>query len=386
MSQNAFETEFNGLTRAQPSLPATWYFDAEHYAREMNAIWRQEWVCVGPTAGLEESGAFRVIELAGDQLLAIRGDDGELRVVHNTCRHRGSRLCTASSGRFDNGRIVCPYHQWSYHLDGSLAATGRMRPVAGFAREDYPLYSVATRQWGGLLFVSLAENPPDFDAHFGVEMERLARWPLDQLKVGWSYRTTLQCNWKAFWENFNECLHCPNVHPELCQLVPLYGRGIMEPEDDPSRTDMRSDDPRFTGGLRDGAESWTPDGQRCGPTFDTLSEDDRARGHTYAVLMPSVFVVGHLDHARVVRLKPIGPEETELCADWLFPATTLEDPHFDPAATASFATQVMEEDGSVCEINQLGLRCSRHTRGVLMQEEYEVFAFHEWVRERLGEV
>ena len=386
MSENAFETGFNGLKRAQSGLPAHWYFDADHYAREISAIWRREWVCVGSTAGLEEAGAFRVVELGGDQLLAIRGDDGGLRVVHNTCRHRGSRLCTASSGRFENERIVCPYHQWSYRLDGSLAATGRMRPVAGFSREDYPLYRVASRQWGGLLFVCLAENPPDFDAAFGTETARLEAWPLDELRVGWSYQRTLQCNWKVFWENFNECLHCPTVHPELCELAPIYGRGIMEPEDDPDWLDKRDHGPRFAGGLREGAETWTPDGQRCGPAIATLPESDRARGHTYAVLMPSLFVVGHLDHVRAVWLKPVGPEETELTAEWLFPAVTLDDPDFDPAATTSFATQVMEQDGEVCELNQRGLRCSRHTHGVLMQEEYDVFAFHEWLRERLAEV
>ena len=134
----------------------------------------------------------------------------------------------------------------------------------------------------------------------------------------------MNCNWKIFWENFNECLHCPGVHKHLSQLVPIYGRGLMARHDDPEwERHADNDAPEFSGGLRAGAETWSRDGQAHGPIFAGLSDSERAAGQTYATHLPSMFVVGHVDYVRTVRLAPLGPEQTELTAEWLFSPEAL---------------------------------------------------------------
>lgn len=382
----ALESGFNGLAAAQPSLPAAWYYDAGHHAREIEAIWRRSWLYLCRADTIAGARDFRSFTVAGQEILVVRGDDGALRGYFNTCRHRGSMLCTNGAGRLERGLIVCPYHQWAYDLDGRLRATGPMRKVAGFDRAAHGLYRVAVAEWGGFVFVNLAgEAAPDFRDAFGEELAWVANWPLAELVVGETWRTRLACNWKVFWENFNECLHCPNVHPELSELVPIYGRAIMARRDDPDwERHAGNPAPVFSGGLREGADTWSTDGRAQG-VLPGLSEADRAAGQRYTTIMPSVFIAAHTDYVRAVRILPVGPEEMELSAEWLFDREMLARPDFDPGRITGFGTLVMEQDGAVCELNQRGLRSGPFERGTLMQEEYEVFLFQDWVRRQLGE-
>jgi Rieske 2Fe-2S family protein len=160
----------------------------------------------------------------------------------------------------------------------------------------------------------------------------------------------------------------------------------MVRKDDPKWRE-RSDDenPRYSGRLRADAETWSADGRARGEPFKGLSEAERERGHTYAVALPSLFVVGHVDYVRSVQITPLGSEKMRIDAEWLLPPRALDDPDLDLAGLAAFAEQVMREDGEICEINQRGLRSAAEPQGILMQEEYEVFAFQEWVRRELGE-
>jgi Rieske 2Fe-2S family protein len=176
------------------------------------------------------------------------------------------------------------------------------------------------------------------------------------------------------------------VHPGLCQLVPIYGRGLMVRKDDPRwRERIDDDNPRISGQLRAGAETWSPDGRAHAVPFRGLSEAERQRGHTYAVALPSLFIVGHVDYLRSVQITPLGSEKMRIDAEWLLAPEALEDTALDLPVLAAFAEQVMREDGEICETNQRGLHSAAEPHGVLMQEEYEVFAFQEWIRRELGE-
>jgi Rieske 2Fe-2S family protein len=380
------ETGFNGLRAAQPALPAAWYHDPAHHAREMAAIWRRSWVYLCRAQTVAEARAFRTFTVAGQEILVLRGEDGGLRGYFNTCRHRGSVLCTEAEGRLERGLIVCPYHRWAYDLEGRLRATGPMRKVKGFDRADYGLHPVAVAEWGGFVFANLAGAAAvPFPEQYGAELQWVGNWPLADLVVGHRWRKRLACNWKVFWENFNECLHCPNLHPELCELVPIYGRAIMARRDDPDwERQAGNPAPLFSGGLREGAGSWSMDGRAQG-VLPGLTAEDRAAGQRYATLVPSLFIAAHADYVRAVRILPIGPEEMELSAEWLFDPRMLARPDFDKTNITDFGTLVMEQDGAACELNQRGLRSAAFERGVLMQEEYEVFLFQDWVRRMLGE-
>jgi Rieske 2Fe-2S family protein len=254
----------------------------------------------------------------------------------------------------------------------------------GFAKADYSLYPVKVQEWRGFIFVSLAEEPPTLEEALDFKMGRLERWPLEDLVVAHTDTKTIECNWKVFWENFSECLHCPGIHPSLCQLVPLFSRGYIRERDDPN-WQAHADDPNplYRGGLRAGAESWSTDGGLSAPVFPTLSEEDRKLGQVYLTSLPSVFIAAHVDYVRAVRLWPLGPEKMQLRVEYLFSPEALASPEFNLHKVVDFADRVMSEDGRACEINQRGLRALPHRAGVVMPEEYMVYAFHQWIRARL---
>jgi len=376
---------YNGLRKAEATLPSASYHDPDRFRAEMDTIWSRNWINVCRSSDLDGPRSFRTVRIGTQEIVLLRDETGLLRAFHNTCRHRGSALCTESEGRLKGRLLVCPYHSWSYATDGRLIGVPSKSLPPGFDKAEHGLYAVAAEEWRGFVFVNLDERPTKTVAEtFDSGSVSLANWPLDELAVGHSYVKRMQCNWKIFWENFNECLHCPNVHPELSNLVPIYGRGLMARHDDPEwhkHADDRS--PEFSGGLRRGAESWSIDGKIHGPVFASLTEAEREAGQSYATHLPSMFVVGHVDYVRSVRLMPIGPEETELTADWLFPAEALSKREIDIDRIVAFGRLVLDQDAAICEINQRGLRSRRHREGVLMPEEYDVHRFQQWVRNEM---
>lgn len=376
---------YNGLPRAVPSLPSVSYYDAAHYARELSEIWYRNWLYVGRADELSAPRDFLTFEIGDQNVLLLRDAEGGLRAFHNTCRHRGSRLCRAARGRLRGNRISCPYHNWTYNLTGALVGVPAIDLGAGFDAADYPLYPVAAREWRGFLFVHLggAVAPP-LERAMDPASDLLDNWPLDELAVGHVYRRVIGCNWKVFWENYNECYHCPGVHPGLSRLVPLYGRGIMDPRDDPDWAAHEDDrDPRHRGGLRAGAETWSDDGRGTGIQFPRLTAAERAAGHSFITLLPTLFLVGYVDHVRAISLKPLSPETTEMVGLWLFPAEALARAADDVERVSEFGARVMEEDAAACELNQRGLHALGHDAGVLLPQEYEVRRFHDWVRRHL---
>jgi Rieske 2Fe-2S family protein len=385
MAETASATGYTGLTRLEPTLPSAYYYDPAHYERELKAIWNREWLYVCRADAVADPLAFRTFEIGAQKLLLVRGDDGVLRGFHNTCRHRGSILCQEPAGRLRSKIISCPYHQWSYTLKGELRRATSIALPDGFDPADYPLYDIAVAEWRGFVFVNLAgQDAPPFSSAFGREAAYLDHWPLEGLVVGHAATKAIACNWKIFWENFNECLHCPGIHPELSKMVPIYGRALMIEQDDPGfAARPATDDPKFKGGLRVGAETWSVNGLAHPNRFPDLTDAERRVGATFATSLPSVFIVAHVDYVRAVRVRPLGPELTELSAEWLFPPETLADPDFDLANVVDFALQVLAEDGAACEMNQAGLKSERHKHGVLMPEEYDVRQVQNWVRDRL---
>jgi|HubBroStandDraft_1064217.scaffolds.fasta_scaffold00041_23 glycine betaine catabolism A len=385
LSTRPVDTGYNGLTEHTEGLPAEAYYDPQQYEKELRRIWYRNWVYVGRSSELERARAFRTFELGDQRILLVRDDRGVLQGFHNTCRHRGAALCRESDGVLRSGSIVCPYHAWTYNLQGDLLRTSSKAHASGFDVADYPLYKISVREWSGFMFVALTDNPPPFEKIFDLPLNRLDAWPLKDLVVGHVLHKTIASNWKIFWENYNECLHCPGVHPRLSQLVPIYGRGLLEERDDPQWTAHAADaDPKYKGGLRDGAATWSLDGRATGIPFPGLSEADRKAGHIYLTSVPSVFLVGHVDYVRVVRLLPLGPERTEMRVEYLFSPQTLADPGFDLRNVVDFTNLVMTEDAEVCELNQRGLKARQHARGVVMPEEYVIRQFHDWVRAELA--
>ena len=376
---------YNGLAELTPGLPADAYYDPRRYELELKRIWYKNWVYVCRSSELAGAKAYRTFELGDQRILLVRDETQTLHGFHNTCRHRGSVLCTEPKGTLRSSSIVCPYHAWVYNLRGELLRTTSKRHGEGFKVADFTLYKIRVREWNGFVFVALTADPPSFDRLFDTPLNRLDAWPLAELEVGHTLVKTIECNWKIFWENFNECLHCPGVHPKLSSLVPIYGRALMDERDDPNWSAHAADpDPKYRGGMRAGADTWSLDGQLSCAPFPDLSEEDRKAGYVYMTGVPSIFIVGHPDYVRVVRVRPLGPERTELTAEYLFAPQTLADPKFDLRSIVEFTSMVLSEDGGVCELNQRGLRAQPHVRGVVMPEEYVIRQFHDWVNSELA--
>jgi len=373
------------LRRLEPSLPARWYFDPEQYRRELDAVWLRSWLYVCRAEEVARPRDFAVFDVADQSVLLLRDLHGTLRAFHNVCRHRGSLLCAGARGRFTGGAIVCPYHGWTYSLEGELRGARHQLPAPDLRREDYPLYRVAVAEWGGFVFVNPSgdDAPPLLPAFDDDGAEELSHWSLERLSVGHRSVRVAECNWKVFWENFLECFHCPGVHPELSALVPAYGRGLLSDADDPAWTPPA--DGREAPGLAPGAVTWSEDGRTALPHFPELRESDRRRGQTFAVCRPGFFAVGHVDYVRAVRVLPRGPERTELVAEWLYAPEVLERPDFDAREAARFGERVVEQDARICEVNQRGLHARAFEAGVLVPQEYAVLGFHEWLRARLGD-
>jgi Rieske 2Fe-2S family protein len=364
-----------------PTLSSAEYYSPDRYRSEIAAIWQREWLCVGRETDWEQVGAYSIVKIDAQEVVVTRNRDRELRAFFNTCRHRGSQLCTTETGQFTAGRIVCPYHAWAYDLDGRLVATPNQVGEVNLDRNEFGLYPVALSVWRGFVFVNLAEQPVDsLTESLGDEAETLASWPLENLSVALREQHVIRCNWKLFWENFLECYHCPGIHTELCKLVPMYGHGITSKSAIPA--DFPEDFRRRR--LREGAVTWSADGQTPLPWFDGLSEQEQGAGMTYLTHLPSVFIVAHVDYVRSVRVMPLGPEETRLTVDWLLAPEVLGTGSVDIERMACFGRQVVLEDAAICETNQRGLHCQRHDHGVLTPGEEDVLWFHNWLRKRIS--
>lgn len=363
------------------TLPASWYRDEAQFQRELEAIWMREWLLVGHLSQWPKPGSFRVHETGPQQIVVVRDSRG-WNAFHNTCRHRGARLCVDHSGSFKAGRVVCPYHAWAYGLDGALLTAPRMDEIEGFDAADYGLYRVAVAEVDSFVFVNPslqvgAKSAPEL----ATGLEPIRPWPLKELALAHQESHDVACNWKVFWENFLECYHCPSVHPDLCSLVPLYAQAVNSVDELPAGHPWRSQDnyPR----LREGAVTWSPDGQTPLPAFEGLDEAHRNAGMTFGDAMPSAYLVAHLDHVRFVQIQPLDATHTRLTLNWLLHADTLAEGGLDIERLTAFARQVILEDAGISELNQQGLACSAHDVGVLSPVEQDVAAFQEWVKGRL---
>jgi Rieske 2Fe-2S family protein len=364
------------LDHCPETLPQAAYLSADWYARELQTVFARNWISAGRLADLAP-GTMRRVQLGAASTILCRAKDGALSAFHNACRHRGSELCRHDEQPLGK-LITCPYHAWSYAADnGRLVSTAHAQPRDDFSKQDNGLHPVSVMVWNGFVFLNLAENPGPLRAD--VAVDTLNNWPMDSLITGHRATYDLACNWKVFWENYSECLHCPGIHPELCDLVPIYGRGIMGQNEALGWT---PDQPR-TGNLKSGAESWTMTGAPCGPVFPNLTAEQRQNGYTFVTFWLTMYVVAHVDYVRSVRVEPTGPETTRLIAEWHFPQATLDQPGFDAAEVAAFAKIVLAQDGDAAEMNQRGIRSPSYTHGRLMPEEYEIAHFHQWLLKQM---
>lgn len=207
------------LSRRRPghALEQPFYTSPELYQLDLDTIWYREWLFAIPACQLVKTGSYATLKIGAYNIVIVKGRDGEIRAFHNACRHRGSIVCKARDGQV--AKLVCPYHQWTYDLDGKLVWANNMGP--DFDPGQHGLRDVALRNLNGLIYICLAENPPDFDNFARQAAPYLAVHDLSEAKVAHSSSIIEKGNWKLVWENNRECYHCSGNHPALCRSFPL---------------------------------------------------------------------------------------------------------------------------------------------------------------------
>ena len=219
---------YNNLSQVEPSLESKDYYCDETFEAELKNVWYRSWIYAGRESEIACQGDFKSLRIGSQNLLLVRNEHDQINGFHNTCRHRGSELCSEEQGNLKSKNISCPYHRWTYSLDGALIRTPHLIPTDDFRPEEYSLYPVSVKRWKGSLFVNLDESRLDsFDSSLDPSPNHLDNWPLEELVLVHSYEMKILCNWKIFWENFVECYHCPGTHKSLCNMVPIYRRTFV---------------------------------------------------------------------------------------------------------------------------------------------------------------
>ena len=366
------------LARLSTGLPSSWYYDPAHYARDLEAFWYRRWIAAGRDEEIPEPGDWRVVRIGTQSIVLLRGERGELRAFHNTCRHRGSILCTDEVGRFARRRIVCPYHSWTYDLDGKLIATPRRMPTPDFDPTAFSLFEVAAASWGGFVFVNLAgRRARPLTEALGELPERFARYRFDTLRIGKRIVADVHANWKLLAENFSECFHCPPVHPELCRIVTAYrDAGAWGLHRDARGAPLPESQPEFKGDAR----TLTLDGTARLPPIAGLDDAERDRLYVPSLLPPNLFLNVHPDYINAHMMFPTGPESVRIVYDWLF------EPRHLPLADADLEHYVAlwdvtnRQDARNCEWQQQGVKSREFRHGVYVPQEFDCDRFARWVR------
>jgi len=346
----------------KPALAARFYQSPEIFQLETERLFHGQWFCVGRAEQLPAKGDCLHVMVARENVIVVRGRDDTLRAFYNVCRHRGSRLIRSAplpdaetqsatnSGAIPGGAIVCPYHAWTYNLDGTLRAAPFVSFDESCPKENFSLVPVRLETWGGFIFLDLSGEAPALLEQLAEPVRRLVRYPLADLRRGAQLVYDVNANWKIIMENYNECYHCGPVHPELCALVPAFrergGAGLDWEDGIPHRA---------------GAWTFTTSGTSTRAPFPGLSEKEKTH-HKGEVAYPNLLLSVAAEHVAAFTLWPKSPELTRIACEFLFHASETAQPGFDPRDVVEFWDVVNVQDWRICESVQDGMS-SRGFRG-----------------------
>ncbi len=351
-------------------LPGAAFLDPDVLAWELEHLFAREWICAGHVDQIREQGQFFTVEVAGESVVVVADDDGLPRAFVNSCRHRGARVVTEPEGQA--GRLRCPYHAWTYNLDGTLRKAAFTEDLDGFRACDNGLHPVRLAVVEGLVLLDLSGEAAPPERHVGDLGELLARYRTPTLHRGARQTYAVDANWKVIVENYNECLHCPGVHPELNRLSHyLSGEEIAGAG-------------AWCGGsmtLSDHAETMATSGGAHRPPIEGLT-DAQTREVLYFALFPNALVSLHPDYVMLHTLWPRAVDRTDVVCEWFFEPRTIGAEGFDPSDAERFWDQVNREDWAVCTLTQLGMRSRSYVPGRYTTQEGDVHDFDVMVADR----
>ncbi len=346
-------------------LPREAYVDPAVFEWEQRHFFGGGWICVARSDQLAEPGDQRADATGTGSVLLVRGEDGELRAFANTCRHRGHELLPCGEGTRQK-MIICPYHAWTYSLDGDLRAAATFRKVPGFDFADWGLRRLPAVEWHGLIFVDTSGGAAGSLADtLGKLDDLVAPYEPERLVTAGVHSYDSAANWKILTENYHECYHCPSIHPELCRVTP------------PRSGENYHEDGAWIGGwmeLRDGMDTMSLDGTSHGVPLRGL--DSRGlRTVIYVNIFPNILLSLHPDYVMTHRLVPVAADRTLVECTWAFAPEAVARPDFDPGYAVEFWDITNRQDWAACESVQRGLASPHALPGPLAPNEDAVYSF-----------
>jgi phenylpropionate dioxygenase-like ring-hydroxylating dioxygenase large terminal subunit len=360
------------FTAGAKTLPQRYFVSPEVFAEERTRIFARQWICVGHQSQIAEAGDYFVQEVAGESLVLTRAKGEMLRGFYNVCRHRGTRLCEEARG---HGAVIqCPYHAWTYGLDGRLVGAPHMDTLPDFEKADYSLHEVNLAIWEGFILVNLSDAPTPLEEVFATLEGKFAHWNLLRLRSARRIEYDVAANWKLIFQNYSECYHCPGVHPALSKISPY----------DSAENDL-CEGP-FLGGfmeIKKGA-SLTMSGMACARPVGEMRGEDHHRVFYYAIF-PNLLLSLHPDYVMVHQIWPQSPGRTLIQCDWFFhpEAAAIPDPGYNPKDAIAFWDMTNRQDWHVCELSQQGIASRAYRQGPYSPRESIPAA---WDREYLRHV
>ena len=358
------------MTCQAKTLPGRYYTDPNLFQRELELIFCQMWFCSGRTEQIARPGDYFLCQVAGESVIVTREEGGGIRAFYNVCRHRGTRICREESGKFA-GRIQCPYHGWTYALDGKLLGAPHM-DEDGFRREDYPLHAVHAEVWDGHIFLNLAAQPGPLRAQLADLPEKFGPWGMRDLRTFKKCVYDVKANWKLLISNYNECLHCPMLHPMLSRVTDSASGHNDQPQ------------PTYIGGsmeFRGAAQTMTGDGQRRRDYLPGLSESQR-KTVLYYTIYPNLLLSLHPDYVMAHRLWPQSVDRTEVICEWYFHPKEMAKPDFEGDDAVQFWDATNREDWAISELSQKGIGSRAYVPGPYSTREQLPLAFDRMILDR----
>ena len=354
--------------RQSYTLPGVVYTSPELYAWEMSHFFDASWACIGRVEGLIRPGTRRAVRAGQGSILLTRDDAGTLRGFFNICRHRGHELLPVGASAA-GALIECPYHGWTYRVDGSLKSAPRLGYRPGFAVSEHGLVSVRIEEWQGWLFANVSGDASPLGDHVGNLDELLVSWTPGEMVEVARMDYTVQANWKLVHENYHECYHCTQIHPELCRVSPpTSGLNLLS-------TGM------WHGGwmdLAEDAETMSLDGRGGAPVLPDLTPEQRRRVYYFA-LFPNLLISPHPDYVLSHRIEPISPTQTLVECRTLFQRKVAERAGFDGKYASDFWDVTNRQDWAAIESIQRSAASPAFRPGPISEMEESVYQFFNMV-------
>jgi len=398
--ENSSPTEAHSRLHGM-SLAKRFYTEENIYYQDVKWLRANTWLMVGHESQIRNPGAYFLYEFDQDSVIVIRGSEDQIGAFHNVCRHRGSRLCTKDAGNMR--ALTCPYHAWTYGLDGRL----RSAPFTpkDFDRNQYALLPCHVRVHCGVIFLSFAQSPPDFDSYIGFLTRELELQDVQHSKVAKRALFSANANWKLVVENNLECYHCGPAHATFCSAHP--GVPLGKPQEDANKTlyeprptalrDSESEKkrqftPMYTGNatpnfqfvarshIGKGCSTESVDGKSVAPLMGLCTYEGM---QTIALPSPLTNVVLNPDYVVLYAFTPRSVRRTDIAVIWLVNESAVEGVDFDVSQVSAVWEPTLKEDKILAENTQLGIDSTAYRPGPYIETEKLVGDFDLWYLRRI---